>query len=767
LQALSPRMLAPGCHSNCLTCSEPGIKNCLTCPSGRELSTEGSCEPAQLQPPTTPLTEPMQPAAFDPNGQASDSPTSQPLPGSGEQASESLACPAAYMPVRDHTCISCFPHSDFLAHPNDCTTGELHRYCDWTAEVSWASDSQTSIIVGFRFMDVERVAFFPVAPAALRVASTVLTERHALSANGSVSGVSSRVGDVVQLRMSMQAIQAGSDVLVEIENVSEVKKNVVWENATHSLVLVQKKVSAVLQGLHSRKSLDPATTSVGKDVKSVGRVSAVAYSATSIGGSVCSFNFSIGLVKLFQIIEILGKFYFLPVRFSPLTDYFLELIFGVSDIITTEPSLVIGSQREAARWNGKLSSSGQEKHLLRSMPLMVLLYLAVLLIDACAQFFLHSSSSSERRKKAVKKVTASVRWIALQMNLVDLVFYSVYALTGSWFPLTPMQCLNKLAASLIMFESVSFLYSIVFLATTGKKYSRNPCHQAILSSIVFEGVKRKAPTAAARNINSFFVYRLIYFQLVVVCLQNSPGSSVLLLCGTQLVFLTHFLFVWATCNPFETFVAFLEKLSFEVCISFFLMNVCITYFKKSKPIFDIFVICMVLVCILMQVVSIFCSLYKYIRKNLLTSKQAKVTRAKSTMRRTYLSSIQPPIPSNKITKVHPTLAAKLKTKSITELAGNGSIDKPKLHLPANKRSQITANSSQTKLMVRKHTFAAQIRKTFIPSTTEFPANQKFTNRRTRMVAHKTAIDTSNESNNDLPVTSQRNSRIQEASRKLT
>ena len=169
----------------------------------------------------------------------------------------------------------------------------------------------------------------------------------------------------------------------------------------------------------------------------------------------------------------------------------------------------------------------------------------------------------------------------------------------------------------------------------------------------------------------------------------------------------------------------------------------------------------------MQVVSIFCSLYKYIRKNLLTSKQAKVTRAKSTMRRTYHSSIQPPIPSNKITKVHPTLAAKLKTKSIAELAGNGSIDKPKLHLPANKRSQITAKSSQTKLMVRKQTFAAQIRKTFIPSTTEFPANQKFTTRRTRMVAHKTAIDTSNESNNDLPVTSQRNSRIQEASRKLT
>jgi hypothetical protein len=92
---------------------------------------------------------------------------------------------------------------------------------------------------------------------------------------------------------------------------------------------------------------------------------------------------------------------------------------------------------------------------------------------------------------------------------------------------------NKLAASLIMIESVRFLNSIVFMATTMKRSGKNTCQHSILSSIIFEGIKKKAPAATVRNLNSFFVYRLIFFQVTVVCLQNSPGTCVFLLCATQ------------------------------------------------------------------------------------------------------------------------------------------------------------------------------------------------------------------------------------------
>lgn len=748
LQERPHRLLGQECHKDCLTCTGPGNKMCSTCPSGRELSSSGSCDlivNAPLAKPTNNQTQPVAPEQSAPT-------------------SDQNNCPTAYMPFRGLTCIPCFSFLDFNVNHDDCTTGEFHRYCDWNAKVTWVSGSQTAIIIEFQFLEIEKVKFQSVS-SVLQVTSIDLSDRHVVKVNGSATAFSSRSGDWVQVHLPISVIQAGADLRIEIENSGELKKNVLWENSTSALILVQKKVTVVLLGTHSRSSLNPGLTSAGTGIQSVGRVSAVGYSALSIGGSVCSFNFSVGLVKLFQIIEILGKFYFLPVGFSPLTDYFLELIFGISDIITTDPSMIVGSQLESAHWNGKLSSSRQEKQLLRSMPLMMIMYLAVLVIDECAQLFLRNSNPSDRIKKLVKRVTASVRFITLQMNLVDLVFYSGYALAGPWFPLSPMLYFNKLAASLIMIESVRFLNSIVFMATTMKRSGKNTCQHSIMSSIIFEGIKKKAPAATVRNLNSFFVYRLIFFQVTVVCLQNSPGTCVFLLCATQAVFALHFVYVWARYSPFESAVAFLEKLSFEVCISIFLLNVCLTYFKKSNAIFDIFVICMVLVCIMMQVVSIFYGLNRYLRNKMHKLKQSKSIRAKHLTRKTYLPSMRKTIPSKKITQMNPTPDENFKHKSQAEFPSSRSIRKDKLLLPFGKRSQRTTTSIQNKLLVRAPSYGDNTRHIFPPSIIQFPANRTVTNRKNRLIMHKTVIETSNETCNDLPLTSFRQSRLQDLPRK--
>ena len=81
-------------------------------------------------------------------------------------------------------------------------------------------------------------------------------------------------------------------------------------------------------------------------------------------------------IKFFQIIEVLGKLYFTPVVYSALLSLFLGTIFGLSDLITLPPDVLIKSEvADHQLYFGKLTDLAQPRHILRSMPLLAPLQL--------------------------------------------------------------------------------------------------------------------------------------------------------------------------------------------------------------------------------------------------------------------------------------------------------------------------------------------------------------------------------------------------------
>jgi hypothetical protein len=136
------------------------------------------------------------------------------------------------------------------------------------------------------------------------------------------------------------------------------------------------------------------------------------------------FSFVMAFIKLFQIIEILGKLIFVPVHYSGVLLEVLLAVYHIGDPIDISSELLTPGkyQDSIAGYMGKITFYEEYGNLLQAMPLVVGLFLLITLIKLIVGLVRNTTSGSiEKTKGLLKRLSL----LFLEVKLVDVSFYIV------------------------------------------------------------------------------------------------------------------------------------------------------------------------------------------------------------------------------------------------------------------------------------------------------------------------------------------------------
>lgn len=513
----------------------------------------------------------------------------------------------------------------FAANNLVCTTDEYVRYFDWEATARWENDKGLSIVFDFFLLNsTTRFSEMTTPLFVTKVDSAMLRHKVAIASSASIPR--SSINDSLVFDLSPEVV--GMNVSIFVENTEVLADNIIWSNKSHELLLTQKKITLSLSATgaqESKKQIEPSSSG-SKSVTTATKVAVAAFSSVAVASTSFSFNFAFAFIKLFQIIEILGKFYFLPIDFSALLNSFLQFIFGISDLVVTKPSLLINQPTdEVLQSFGKLTYLKQESHMLRSMPLAVVVYGAVALLDLLAR---KTARRALRRRGWLHSLIVSITGVKvflLQMSIVDILFYGAYALAGSWKSFDPLVTLNKLIALLLIYDVLCFTLKVSCLCIEYKRDTRDTVLFEYLKKVAFEGLDLQKPAGVkARSLNAVFLFKLYIFQTSLVALQHSPALCISVIGLAQGLSGVHLFYVWFKFNPFQGRIAFLERAACEVCISVFMIAVVVRATGFYHIACDYITIGFVGLSILMQTASILLEAVQLLRQSYNSMKAKKV-----------------------------------------------------------------------------------------------------------------------------------------------
>lgn len=278
-------------------------------------------------------------------------------------------------------------------------------------------------------------------------------------------------------------------VTFSISTVEDISSLAVFSNNTHTMVLVPRSFLAVspyldplptpsqVQVVDTPKKYESISPEIQKTAEKITTLSKASVAsiggAAMVSGAACSLNLGPAFIKLFQIIEILGKFYFMPIDYSELIDYFLSKIFDLSDIIDIRKDYFLPEQRTHPNtFYNKLSKEEQQRHLLRSSGVFVIVYLGLRILDIMCQVVLNNSRKRSVRTK-IRSFVSNLRSFFFEMSYIDFAFYSSYALLGptdtnllltdKWY------FLNKIIALILLTECTVFACNVFMAVNTDDK----------------------------------------------------------------------------------------------------------------------------------------------------------------------------------------------------------------------------------------------------------------------------------------------------------
>ena len=368
-------------------------------------------------------------------------------------------------------------------------------------------------------------------------------------------------------------------------------------------VLLGKSETAPLPVVLSRNDqLDPKLIKYGQYVAYASKISLGAAAVFGILGSSCSLNFGPAFIKLFQIIEILGKFYFLPVKFSPIMDFFLEQVYSLTDFISADKNLIIGPQNFLANpYFNKFTTLNHDRFSLRMMPLQVLLYFSL-----CFVFFFLGFFKGVKVVDRILKAVGSIKNMIFHMSYVDFMFQSSFALTGIWVGVKNMRfaiLLNYIISFYLLYECSILVANLVRMSFL----NFGPNHHAVSfeDSLLNDGLKKNGKTQRkrVRFMNALSFFKIMLHQVILTTNQNEPVFCVLACLLLEVSFMTYFCYCWFEYEPFESFYILLEKFSFELCTTNFTISILLKITGAYHVYIDYLTIYLALLCILVQVWS--------------------------------------------------------------------------------------------------------------------------------------------------------------------
>lgn len=166
------------------------------------------------------------------------------------------------------------------------------------------------------------------------------------------------------------------------------------------------------------------------------------------------------MIKLFQVIEILSKFVYIPVVYSGKIKSFLISISGMAGPIEINPEIFIEGKVQDGYMNykGKIFNSGEYANILQSMPISISFYLfleLILLILSC--IYIKKGKSRKSGVSSFKKLVLSMQIFFIEANIIDFWFSALLNITVS-----PRISPHSFQSTVAFFVSSYILTSILY-----------------------------------------------------------------------------------------------------------------------------------------------------------------------------------------------------------------------------------------------------------------------------------------------------------------
>jgi len=488
---------------------------------------------------------------------------------------------------------------------------------DWTASLIWVNKARSQFTATFSLISADynqNSTLRAIIPDKLQPLVPVeVATRWTFTLSDPSPKISSFSSTVASVVLSSELKKAG--LTIPISSSTSHSTNTIYINSTLTIILVSKTLQTeVISDGSTPQQVSPSIAKVGEAITSVSKAATSGAAGVFFLGSTCSLNLGPAFIKLFQIIEILGKFYFTPIDFSSLMDFFLSKLFGLSDLIDTRNDILIGFPAHIPNQAfGKLTILNQQEYLLRANPIFVLIYPLFQLIELCLMI-----ANKRRRPKSQKTgltgrmlaIATTLRQFVFEMSFVDFAFYSSYSLMGlyrvgffsSWEYLT-----NKLLGLYYLTHCTLFTVKVVHTAFTvkidktgiidSKRYGHE--YATIVSESICPSMMK---IREVRMTNAMYIVSMMSFQVILTTFQNSPGPGVILLFGLSVFTFFKFIRITLSLNPFKSILDGAQRFSYELSLVTFIGAISLRKIGFYHPYEDYAVIGLVVVCILVQIV---------------------------------------------------------------------------------------------------------------------------------------------------------------------
>jgi len=567
------------CDPTCSTCIAAGNSGCTACISPLYLSNGYCLDPSPLPLNTTSTPPSSIPPPTDPTV---------------------FTCPYTLGiltgPVLDQ-CLNCIDYNIFLPNRFECSSTNI-IYVDWTASMEILYDPKTQLAT-FAIITLELVDVDNNVPAFVR-SNSDFTSGDQYDSRFSIlfpRSFGQKLNSTTKTTFSFGLLDiSGKNKLNAIvSSFDNPYKNTVFLSSNLRVILVSKDVQ-IETAVKSQISqlLDHKGEVMSNTVLSITRILLSASIPTFLALSALHINTGSGLIKLFQIIDIFGKFIYIPVEHSLILRSILWIVNQLSDFFDFNLYNTIGFDKlttiVSTRYFGRLSTRLVSPIIVRNGSinycLLILSFLSTFIEKLLIK--IHDSSTSLGRKKALKSIVKYLQLIKefmVEVCLVDVIFYGAYAVIhdDAKVGLGLGNILNYLSGVVIImyygFHIASEVSSICKYFQIRKQLKKDCASD--------NSVDSETKVVGKKHVKEFlkglFEARVAILMITIVSSQTFP-----LLLHSAFVFavlfcqIIHFYILFTKC-PFSSIFEFVECCLVEVSLAFYTASLLTAHYFKPHP----------------------------------------------------------------------------------------------------------------------------------------------------------------------------------------
>lgn len=583
--------ISPGlcvhCHSECAECSNSTRTTCLSCPLGTTLTeSKTCCHPSCL---TCSGPSQAQCSACHPGYHLQAGQCAQ-----GVAGLTPVACDTDLLALVDGECVDCSLSSVYERHRQACDIDPCIRVVNWTVSGKWhdSSYSMLDVTISHSWSD--------------SILNAVKYTIFSIEIDDVKSKVVEHLNDVIYVQLQNH-VDHGKSLKVAVLNTGSRNENLIEKKKGISYILMRKSEDFEMTiPLEVSDKFEESYINLIESMQSTSNFMVKATFSVALLGSTLSVNVLPAFIKMFLIIEIIGKFYFAPIEFSPIMDTSLKFVQDLSDLVNTPPGLLIDEPaQDRTIVQGKITKYDQQRYILRATPIMYIFFVFLYIVVAiCKRIWPHP----KKILAAVFKVTNSLKNVAFDLNLVDFMFFSTYALSGHWPQqgYSPRMIMNRLSANLMISEIILVtLRSYEVALQPGIRVSKSEIWVDSASSYNRDSEYKKDVLGhlKVKLIAPFFLTHLVAYQVIIVSTQNASYLGLIILMIGTVAMAGFYLHVLLVYSPYSSVVAISQNTAYYLSLAVFVVVVSLKRVEVGHEYMDLATVGLIAVCIIVEFVG--------------------------------------------------------------------------------------------------------------------------------------------------------------------